>query len=439
MIEKDRLQEFVVTRRRLSGMTQEELADRSGVSVRTIRNLETKSVAYPRPTTLRLILEALSPARGGSVSRTFDYGYGYALRLPRGAIGFGEAAWDPGAWLGERPHQGTTVGREREIEWVIDSIADWRLVSLVGPGGVGKSRLALLAADRALHLFPGGVAVVDAVGLLAGAEGVVDELRAAVYPQLERLGQAREQQSLLVLDGVEHMANAVSRLSVEMQHTYPRTHLLLTSRRHLPLLCARSLEIQPFEAQAPRRHGTARSAAVELFERLAATECPSLDLSEHADSIALLCHRLGGLPFAIELAVNRCRSLPLEALLRHGPGLQLLGEAPAARHVHQLSLATSLDWSLRLLSPGERDLLARLALLPEEFTIDQVSLLDQAPDRLGPASAIGAMGLLAALVDASMVRLLRGHQYTYRLQPFVREHLNVIRWREDRSDRAAVC
>jgi predicted ATPase/transcriptional regulator with XRE-family HTH domain len=427
MVDLDMLGDFIAEQRRRAGMTQEDLAEKSGVCVRTIRNLETKAQRYPRKSTIELLLDAVS----ASCSVRHLIGYGQVPTVPadpsQGPHVRGLTAAP--RWPGLRPGRGMLVGRGEAADRVAAAVIRERTVMLTGPGGVGKTRLAFAVAEQLRARFRHGVGVVD-LGRLSPERGdparstkrVREEFAATIATLTrrdgdERTGAATGLHALLIADNCEHVASAAAEITDAFMTEHPLVHVLLTSRRHLSGLEAHTWNVQPLSVE-PAAAGQAWPDAVELFLRLVRTACPTLDLGGQTARVTELCRRLGGLPYAIELAASRMRGVSLEVLLQEGPGIALLNDVRLDGHPHQQTLSASLQWSHDLLNDDQQSLLRRLAQLPGSFTSHDVKRM-----AAETTDSAGLLGVLADLVDASLVALVRGHQYRYRLQPFVAEYV----------------
>lgn len=428
MVDLDMLGDFIADQRRKAGMTQEDLAAKSGVCVRTIRNLETKAQRYPRKSTIELLLDAVA-ASGSAQHLLGDYGRAPAAPDHAGFGRPGGARGLPGCGHGLRRCRGRLVGQRETLEQVSAWLIRERMVLLTGPGGVGKTKLACAVAEQLRARFRHGVTVIELGGLPpeqgdpARATRLVADAFAATIGTLARHGgnepgrAANELHALLVVDNCEHVAGAVSAVADAVMSEHPLIHLLFTSRRHLGALGAHTWAMQPLAVEA-----TAEQAwpdAVELFMLLIRTACPTLDLTGQGTRVTELCRRLGGLPYAIELATSRMRGVSLEVQLQEGPSIALLNDLRLDGYPHQRTLSASLQWSHDLLTEDQQCLLRRLTEFPGSFTSQDVKRL-AAVETTGNA---GVLGVLADLVDASLVALVRGYQYWYRLQPFVAEYL----------------
>ena len=297
------------------------------------------------------------------------------------------------------------VGREREVAAVRARLRDpgVRLLTLTGPGGVGKTRLALEAARGLLAApdapFAHGVVFVD---LAPTADPAL--VPAAVAQTLgvregggRSLGDAlalalRDTRRLLVLDNFEHLLAAAPVVAGWLA-ACPGVTALVTSRARLRLAGEHVLPVPPLRLPAPAGAGgdavaLARAEAVALFVQRATAARPDFALTgDDAPAVAELCRRLDGLPLAIELAAARVALLPPRALLaRLGQRLRVLTGGPRDAPARQQTLRAALDWSYALLDPPERALLARLAVFAGGCTLAAAAAVGGAPAAAVPGS-----------------------------------------------------
>lgn len=400
------------------GLTQEELAEQSGISVRTIRNFERGLVQRPRRSSVDMLLSILDPERKEKLRNTpLD-----DLNTPRGLA----AAWlpllDPGVrtWRGSRPPPTSLLGRDAAVDLIGEMVVGQPVVIVIGPGGVGKSRVAMAIAEAVSHRFADGVAVAE-MGRIP-PETALDPAEAMELAQTtveDLIGPAAAapgRQTLLVLDNVEHLSRVVVDLVAYLRTRYPATHILVTSRRVPALPGAAIWELPPLETES----------GVELLMDRTRTSCPTLDLAAERPLAVRLVHRLDGLPRYIEFAAHRLRVLPLSALLRGVDGIGLLGGYDAGALPHQRTLDASLRWDLDLLDERHRRMLNRLAVRSPREAPLRMAEFDVAD---GEFSDQEAVELLADLADSSLLRVARGPQYEYRMFRHVQALLtDAARW-----------
>ena len=269
------------------------------------------------------------------------------------------------------------VGRADEVARA-DALlrrSEVRLLTLTGPPGVGKTRLGVAVATHARDLYAGGVYTVLLAPLRA-PELVMPTVARALglgeepgRPVLDTLADyLRERRALLLLDNMEHLAAAAPEV-LDLLAACPGLTALVTSRAALRVDGEQELPVPPLRSPDPARSSpedVAGYPAVDLFVQRARAAPPDFALTlANAPAVAALCRRLDGLPLAIELAGARIKLLPLGKLLdRLDDRLQLLaGGAPHLPERRQ-SLRGAFDWSYDLLTPGERALFRRLAVLP---------------------------------------------------------------------------
>ena len=268
------------------------------------------------------------------------------------------------------------IGRRRELAELRRKLTAARLVSLSGPGGVGKSRLALRIATDLSRGFPGGAWLVELAeiqdpALVGNAVMAALDLRdqAATEPLPLVLSYLRDKELLLVVDNCEHLLAAAARLVTEVIRTAPGVRVIATSREPLSVSGEQVIPVPPLEVPAahsapPALAQLRQNEAVMLFSERAAAASGNFELTaSNQVAVVALCGRLDGLPLAIELAAVRTRVLTAEQILdrltdRFG---LLTGGSRAALPRHQ-TLRTTIDWSHDLLEADERALLRRLCV-----------------------------------------------------------------------------
>ena len=297
------------------------------------------------------------------------------------------------------------TGREAELDTVTDLIADpaVRLLTLIGPGGTGKSRLAARVAEHATARFPDGVwfvplasvsdpaAVPSAVGQTIGADESAHASAAdAVF------GALGDKRALLVLDNLEHLMEATAFIN-DVLHAAPNVDVLITSREPLRSSAERLYQVPPMVVPDPAASAddAARADAVALFvDRVSARE-PAFRLdATNARDVIEICRRLDGLPLAIELAASRVPSLGVRALREKlDEGLAVLGGGPDDSPERHRTLDAAIAWSYDMLDAHEQQVFRQLAVFNGGWDAAAAA-----------AVADASQGDLDALVERSLLR-----------------------------------
>jgi predicted ATPase/DNA-binding SARP family transcriptional activator len=308
------------------------------------------------------------------------------------------------------------VGRESELHDIVQAVTRARLLTLTGPGGTGKTRLALAAARSARESFPAGVCWVE----LAQIEdpGIVAQTLASRLGVPDTPGQdpaeavaeyVGDHQVLVVLDNCEHLAGATAGLTENLLAACPALTVLATSREALGVEGEVNWQVPPLSLpKAGLGSGLTASAlaasdAVKLFEQRAQLVRPSFKVTDdNAAQVASICQRLDGLPLAIELAAARMRILSSAQLAERLDDIfaLLVGGARSAPPRHQ-ALRATLDWSHDMLDAEERVAFRRLAIFAGGFTLEAAERVTAGGD-LKPASMLE---LLTRLADKSLLRV----------------------------------
>ena len=394
-----------------AGLSQEVLAAHAGLSPNAVGALERGERQRPYPHTIRALAEALhldpeQHARLVHLAR--------ARPPKRAAVG----DLDVPALVETLVRTRTTrahpvalpaapnalIGRADELAAIVQAVTHpaHRLTTLVGPGGVGKTRLALAVATELETHFADGVAWV-ALASVAAADQVPSAIAAALQQPLRHtdppadqlLAALRDCHRLLVLDNFEHLLEATDLLAMIVEHA-PAVHLLVTSRERLRLTGEWAIELHglglPHAATAAEHK---RAAAVRLFAERAqqAGQGFVVTAANHA-AVARICRLLEGMPLGIELAAAWVGTLSLEEIAEEvARTLDFLARADRNAPLRHRSLRAVFDQSWRLLDDDQRQVLARLAVFRGGCT------------RTAAETVAGAsLAVLAALVDKSLIR-----------------------------------
>ena len=283
------------------------------------------------------------------------------------------------------------VGFDEVTARISERLAHHRLVTLVGPGGVGKTTAALTAAARTTSHFENGIWFVD-LAAISDAQRLPEAIASAVIPggpclawTAELVSFLRMKRMLMVLDNCEHLIAHVADLVPQMLRAAPEVHVLATSREPLSVNGENLCHIRPLALPPCSHELTAAAAlqypAIQLFVERAADVLGGFELRDADVPTAIdICRKLDGMPLAIELAAGSIAALGLQGLassVDHPLGLLTSGSRSAPPR-HQ-TLRTVLDWSYRLLSEEERRMFRRLSVFPGSFTVEDAATVYAEP------------------------------------------------------------
>jgi predicted ATPase/DNA-binding XRE family transcriptional regulator len=407
--------------RNAAHLTQEDLAQRAGLSVDAISLLERGERRRP----YRYTMQSLADALGLSQPERIRFETAARMNAVQAEAHGNEPT--------DLPSQLTPfIGREREVEKVQHRLLhpDIRLLTLTGPGGVGKTRLGIEVVRQVRHQFADGVCFVALAPIsdpalvpsaIAQALGVKQGAGQSVTEALEQY--LRERQLLLLLDNFERLLEAGPPIA-QLLAACPRLKMVVTSRVVLRLQREHVCEVPPLTLPAAGHQASPEQLGqyegIRLFaERARASSSGFMITTENAPAVTELCRQLDGLPLAMELAAARVRLLPPDAMLaRLGNRLALLTDGARDLPDRQRTLRATLDWNYDLLSVAERSLFARLAVFVGGWSLEAAEAVCNADDE---AEVLHHM---SALVDKSLVKQQADiqHEARFTMLETVREY-----------------
>jgi predicted ATPase/DNA-binding XRE family transcriptional regulator/uncharacterized protein (DUF2384 family) len=392
-----------------AGLTQDELAQRAKLSVRAISDLERGVRRAPHKDTLALLAEALSLDEGdrGQLAE--------AVRRSRGRNAAGSSVTLRVDVPSDVIPTALTplIGREREVATSIHLLerTDVRLLTLTGPAGIGKTRLALHVAEKLRGRYDDGIVIVSLAPLtehtlvlpaIAQALGLQEQAGLSACDQVKTYLRGREM--LLALDNFEHVTRAATAVA-DVLAVCPRVKALVTSRATLWVRGEHELALSPLDtpdlAHLPPVEDIARYAAVALFVYRAQSVKPAFTLTpDSAPTVAVICARMDGLPLALELAAARIKLLSPQTLLaRLDSSLTLLTHGPADLPQRQQTMRGAIEWSYTLLDEPEQRIFRQLAVFSGGWTLEAAEAVCGRSD--GHATTL--LDMLTSLLDKSLV------------------------------------
>ncbi len=322
------------------------------------------------------------------------------------------------------------VGRDHEMEQVRQLLASCRLLTLLGMGGLGKSRLSMQVAAVVLEDYPDGVWFVELAALsdpqlvpqaVASVLGVKEEPGGTVLDALIRY--VSNKKLLIVLDNCEHLVHECADIAKRLLQAGPQVRVLASSRDSLRIAGETVFHLTPLQAPgADIQQSTdalLRLESVRLFVDRAAAVQPSFRLTEkNATAVAEICRRLDGIPLAIELAAARTRAIPVETIaVRLKDRFKLMTTNDRTALPRQQTLRALIDWSYDLLAPPELALFQRLSAFAGGWTLEAAEAVCSG----GPIATDQVVDLLTNLVDKSLV-VLDAEGNRYRMLETVRQY-----------------
>lgn len=431
--QSERFGDLVRRYREVAAWSQEELAERAGLSTNAIGALERGERRHPYPETVRRLVTALG-LNEADQGRLVAAARATNASPPQASLTTEPAGYTKPALPQYRE---ALIGRAGEAEEALRLLQqpEVRLLTLTGAGGVGKTRLAIEVARHAVARFPDGVAFVPLAPVQDSALVIPTIARTLglresgqQIPHQTLYGYLRDREMLLVLDNFEHLLQAAREIA-DLLFVCPRLTVIATSRAPLRLRDEQEYLVPPLSlpdlSRGPPVEEVAQAASVLLFVRRAQQVFPAFDLTpSNALQIAAVCRRLDGLPLALELAAARVKLLPPAQLLeRLDYALPLLTGGARDLPERQQTMRATLEWSYSLLDGLEQGLFQRLSAFAGGWTIEAAEAVGA-----GGAAMVGETeGILTALgglVDQSLVVVDQtpGGAPRYRLLEPVRQY-----------------
>ncbi|HEX5039541.1 MAG TPA: tetratricopeptide repeat protein [Candidatus Limnocylindria bacterium] len=324
------------------------------------------------------------------------------------------------------------VGRDQEIETAEVRLADSTMLTLTGPGGVGKTRLALEIAAHLVSSFPDGVWLIELASLAEGQ--LVDDAIASALRVKQRAGadiptslieSMEERRLLLILDNCEHLIEPVVDITHRIMRRCPQIQVLATSREALGIPGESLMAVPSMSLPSTDARGAAdtlkESDAVRLFVDRARAVLPTFELTDAVtDAVVQICRRLDGIPLAVELAASRIRSLPpAQIAARLDDRFRLLTGGSRTALPRHRTLRATMDWSFELLTEPEQVLFPRLAVFAGSFSIEAAEAV--CTDDVVVREDV--VDLLAHLVDRSLLVADEGGvEARYRMLETIRDY-----------------
>ncbi len=330
------------------------------------------------------------------------------------------------------------VGREKELADVKKLLHDAHMLTLTGPGGTGKTRLSIQAAVEALDQYPNGVWFVELAPILdpllvprttAIAMGLRDEPQRPVIDML--CDYLREKKMLIILDNCEHLVDACAHMADRVLHVASNTRIFASSREALGIAGEVTYQVPslglPDLGHLPSVESLSQYEAVKLFiDRAAAAVSTFTVTNDNAPALAQICHRLDGIPLAIELAAAKVRVLSLDQIAKRlDDRFRLLTGGNRAALERQQTLRAAIDWSYNLLSPAEQTLFRRLSIFIDGWRLAAAESVCRDESTSSIVQSEDVLNLLEHLIHKSLVIAEEmGHESRYRMLETMRQYAN---------------
>ena len=330
------------------------------------------------------------------------------------------------------------IGREKELGDVKRLLNDTHMLTLIGPGGTGKTRLSIQVANEVLKEYPDGVWLVDLASILdpllvtrttAITIGLRNEPQRPVIDML--CDYLNKKKMLLILDNCEHLVDACAQMADRILRAPSDVQILASSREALGIAGEVTYRVPslglPDVNNLPSMDSLSQYEAVKLFiDRATSTDPDFKVTNESAPALAQICHRLDGIPLAIELAAAKIRVLGVEQIARRlDDRFKLLtGGRRTAMERHQ-TLRAAVDWSYNLLPPGEQALFRRMAAFLGGWTLEAVEAICGDETGTGTVAGDDVLELLEGLINKSMVISENEHGLSrYHMLETIRQYAN---------------
>ena len=410
--------EWLKRRRKTQGLTQAELALQINCSTSLVKKVEAEERFPSRQIVAQLADVFNIPSDEREPFQKFARGNWMAAPTD-----IQEAPWRSLHSQHNLAIQLTSfIGREEEIADIIRLLESAHLLTLIGPGGTGKTRLSIQVANEVLQQYPDGVWLVELAPILdpllvprttAIAVGQRDEPQLPVTDML--CDYLFNKKMLIILDNCEHLVDACAQMTERILQTASNVKVLASSREALGIAGEVTYGVPPLKipdlSDLPPLDSLSQYEAVKLFVDRAASAVPDFKVTkENAPTLARICHRLDGIPLAIELAAAKIRVLSAEQIVRRlDDRFKLLtGGNRTALKRHQ-TLRAAIDWSYNLLPPKEQLLFRRLSVFVGGWTLGAAESVCGDEEEQGTVMSDEILNLLEQLISKSLASKEEAH------------------------------